>query len=203
MHSQPVRKVGADASYEEVSDSRASPAWLGFGFFFFGAALGEVTGFSIAQGISQTLLSALFTFVGGALLTFAGFRVSARGSAGRVVVDSVRTGVGLGCFSLGVLLGVNLGVISRCNRYFEHLFLGEDVAHSMCVNGPGPSVVGFGTTPNGSTAAGPPTGVGVQAAEATECQKRRGDMDTHLGVCPQPEQMRDEFSQYVARCAKP
>ena len=49
---------------------------FGYGLFAFGLVLGGATGMSDAEGISTTLVSSLFTFVGGTLLGFAGFHRS-------------------------------------------------------------------------------------------------------------------------------
>jgi hypothetical protein len=206
LESRPVpRGVGeaSSDSSERGAGALAAPVgrsgtvWLGIGFLLFGFALGEVTGFSVAQGISQTLLSALFTFVGGVLLTFTGFRVRARAASNAVDIDPLRVGVGLGCFSLGVIWGTNVGVLTRCNVHLERLFLGEFVEHSRCMTNLPPAP----ETPP------PPipttTGIGPQSGAGTECQKRRRDIEVDLGTCEEPVKMRKAFGEFVEQCGKP
>jgi hypothetical protein len=176
---------------------RSATVWLGIGFLLFGFALGEVTGFSVAQGISQTLLSALFTFVGGVLLTFTGFRVRAHAASSAVDVDPIRVGVGLGCFSLGVIWGTNVGVLTRCNVHLERLFLGEFVEHSRCMTNPSPTPK---TPPPPIPTA---NGIGPQAGAGTDCQKRRRDIEVDLGTCAEPVKMRQAFGEFVEQCGKP
>lgn len=118
---------------------------LALGFLGFGAAIGLITGFSSAQGVSTGLLSAVFSFVGGALLTFTGFRRPSL--LGGQVLDPVRFGAALGCLSLGLLLGIVAGVMGRCHVQVQSLLLGQTVTRSQCssageppASAPAPSV---------------------------------------------------------------
>lgn len=106
-------------------------AALAAGYFLFGLVLGSLTGFSTAQGISTTLLTSLFTFVGGALLTFTSLRVAA-GSEATVHVDPLRLGVALITLSTGLAIGAPLGVMQRCHVDFQSFLRGEDVPTSPC-----------------------------------------------------------------------
>jgi len=104
---------------------------LATGFFSLGLALGQVAGFSDARGISVTLLSSIFSFVGGSLLTFGGFQLP--GTGAKWGLEPVRVGTSLACFSLGILLGTPAGVYERCNRSFQSFLLGSRVEESPCL----------------------------------------------------------------------
>jgi hypothetical protein len=93
-------------------DSHADVIWLGLGFGLFGSVLGAIAGASSVQGISQTLLTSVLTFVGGAFLSYAGFRV--RPHAGEAPsVSGVRVGASLAAISLGIWLGAGVGIYAR------------------------------------------------------------------------------------------
>jgi hypothetical protein len=93
-------------------------SWFATGLFGFGFMLGSISGLSTNAGTSQTLLSALFAFVGGVLLTYAGFRRKRKGDAeGGTDPDLGATGVGLTFFSIGVVLGICAGIIGRVTAY--------------------------------------------------------------------------------------
>jgi hypothetical protein len=104
---------------------------LGLAFFGFGLALGELTGLSSVDGISQTLLTSFFTFVGGVLLTYAGFRRFT--PHGESVLDPRRVALGLSGVSLGLCLGLPAGIYARCNVNVQSFFAGEQLAHSQCL----------------------------------------------------------------------
>jgi hypothetical protein len=80
--------------------------WLPVGLLAFGFMIGTVTGLSKTSGISQALLTGAFTFIGGAFLSYAGFR---RGPREPSVVDTVAVGRALTLFSVGTLLGAVAG----------------------------------------------------------------------------------------------
>lgn len=106
---------------------------LGLAFGAFGFSLGELSGFSVMQGISQIVLSSTVTFVGGVLLSYAGLRRVSHGQKRRVLPDPLRVGVALGCLSLGLCTGVPVGVYLRCNKQVQAWFLGESsVSISSC-----------------------------------------------------------------------
>ena len=86
------------------------PRPLYLGFFLFGITLGITTGLSQVSGISQALLSALFTFVGGVLLTYAGFKKKVADDS---VLDVARVGHGLSALMTGILLGLYGGIYAR------------------------------------------------------------------------------------------
>src|SRR5437899_6385275 len=85
--------------------SRRTSATLAKAFGLFGFALGGMTGFSVAQGISQVLVTSVFTFVGGVLLSYAGFRKVLRAAGQPAGLDPVRMSVAVGCLSLGLVAG--------------------------------------------------------------------------------------------------
>jgi len=121
--SERMRKEHSSAEEPQRSARTAaaenlSAAWyMGAGLFLFGMALGGTAGLSDVKGISQTLLSSLFTFAGGVLLSWAGFR--RKSGAGGAATESatefdLRTlGISLAGFSLGVMLGSGLGIWLR------------------------------------------------------------------------------------------
>jgi hypothetical protein len=87
-------------------------AHMGLGLLLFGVVIGLVTGLSSKDGTAQSLLTSIFGFVGGSLLTFAGFR-RYRGGAESVEMDPRKVGLGLSCFSVGILLGLFVGMLLR------------------------------------------------------------------------------------------
>lgn len=87
--------------------------WLGLGLFLFGFVQGFTTGGSVAEGVSNTLLTSLGTFVGGVLLTYAGFRKVTQKLGVTARLDTRRVGIGLCAFSIGVFLGLCSGVAAR------------------------------------------------------------------------------------------
>lgn len=93
---------------------RGGAAAMALGLTAFGLALGAIAGLSVSA-IAQTLLTSVFTFVGGVLLSFAGFTVADRTSEGttRTRIDTFRTGIGLAGFSLGLVGGVVGGIYLR------------------------------------------------------------------------------------------
>jgi hypothetical protein len=94
-----------------MAQERFAMLLLGIGFFSFGAIAGCVTGLSSWNGISNTLLTSLFTFVGGSLLGFGGFVLGLRGDV--AYVSGRRLGLGLLAFSIGVALGLYAGTRIR------------------------------------------------------------------------------------------
>ena len=106
------RSVPQAAALESVEPARADAAWLGIGFGLFGSVLGAIAGASSVQGISQTLLTSVLTFVGGAFLSYAGFRVRSRAGEERSV-SGVRVGSSLAAISLGIWLGAAIGITAR------------------------------------------------------------------------------------------
>ncbi len=95
-----------------LADEKGGAAMLATGFLAFGFAAGAICGASEHEGISSTLLTSLFTFIGGAVLGFAGFRSRAAPGA-ELVLSGRRIGAALTAFSLGVLLGVGAGSFAR------------------------------------------------------------------------------------------
>lgn len=77
---------------------------LGLGLYFFGIVSGLVTALSAYPGISQTFLSTLFSFIGGGLLAFIGFKADTPGRDFRTL------GVALLTLSLGILSGLGGGL---------------------------------------------------------------------------------------------
>ena len=95
-----------------LAPERGAAAWLAAGLAAFGFAVGMTAGLSKAEGTATTLLSALFSFVGGVLLTFGGFVVRGR-DGGEVSVSGRRLGSALLGFSVGIVLGTNAGIYMR------------------------------------------------------------------------------------------
>jgi hypothetical protein len=135
-------------------------------FACLGFALGELTGFSAAQGISQSLLTAVFGFVGGVLLSYAGFR--RLGDDGRSRLDPSRVAAGVAGLSLGLALGLPAGVYVRCNRSVEAFFLGEPVLHSQCLQ---PSSAAAPEALQAPATANEPHRFGLQAGQRSACTK--------------------------------
>jgi hypothetical protein len=82
----------------------------------FGAALGLTTALSNVHGISSTLITTLFSFVGGVLLTYAGFRRVVRGKAGAEAAgdyDLDQVGRSLRAFSWSLVLAIFVGLVVR------------------------------------------------------------------------------------------
>ena len=97
-----------------IADNKYAVHVLALGFLTFGTVLGGITGLSSWSGISNTLLTSLFAFVGGSLLSFAGF-VSKKG--GVAYVSGYRLGFCILAFSLGISSGLFIGIVIR--REFE------------------------------------------------------------------------------------
>jgi hypothetical protein len=87
--------------------------WLGAGLLSFGFTVGWVAGVSLHGGISQALLTAVFGFVGGSVMTYAGFQVRAAKQSAETSVDKRQVGVGMIAFSSGVILGTLFGMWFR------------------------------------------------------------------------------------------
>jgi hypothetical protein len=100
--------------------------WLGLGLLLFGVVNGLTTGLSDTPGTAQTLLSSLSAFVGGSLLTFAGFMRPSKSDEDKPQIDARRVGIGLSCFSVGVLIGLFGGMrlhapeTSKNEQHDEH-----------------------------------------------------------------------------------
>jgi hypothetical protein len=86
---------------------------IGLGLLMFGLSLGMTVGLSTQPGISQTLLTSLLGFVGGVLLTYAGFQRRTEGPGDTPRLDTRAVGIGLACFSVGTLVGMILGIYLR------------------------------------------------------------------------------------------
>lgn len=149
-----------DAVQTSVLPTRGGEVAVSIGFFAFGFAVGSLTGFSSAQGVSLALLSSLFTFVGGVVLTFTGFR---RVGSVDASLDPARVSAGLCALSLGLVLGVVLGVYGRCNVGLQRLLLGENVAHSQCLAA-APTLAAEDTAHTSG-------GAGLMANESDVCQQ--------------------------------
>jgi hypothetical protein len=93
-------------------DERGGTLSMSLGLGALGFAAGFVTGLSVHEGISSTLLSSIFSFVGGTLLSFSGFAYVLRGS-GKRFVSTRRMGLGVFAFALGATLGPPAGITAR------------------------------------------------------------------------------------------
>ena len=121
-------KVARRARYDGV--------WLGLGFFAFGFALSWTTALTQAEGSGTALLTGFFSFVGGAFLSFAGFRLEARskGRPGRgtseqlespaqeepgPTINAMTFGVALFALSTGLIVGGPAAYLVRTG-YLRH-----------------------------------------------------------------------------------
>lgn len=95
---------------------------IGSGLGLLGLAAGSICGMAVTSGVAQTLLTGMFTFVGGTILSYSAFavrRATAKKSdapAVPAVIDPpnvVRVGVGLGTLSVGLIIGAVLGLWFR------------------------------------------------------------------------------------------
>lgn len=102
----------AESDSKQVATDSSQSRWLGFGLLMFGVVNGLTTGLSETAGTAQTLLTSLSAFVGGSLLTFAGF-MRPRADGEKPQIDSRRVGIGISCFSIGILLGLFPGMELR------------------------------------------------------------------------------------------
>lgn len=91
-------------------DERGATLWIGLGLGALGFVLGFTTALSVHEGISSALLTGMFSFVAGTLLTFGGFRFM---KGNRLLVSSRRAGIGVFAFAIGVLLGEPAGIAAR------------------------------------------------------------------------------------------
>lgn len=91
---------------------------IGFGLGSLGLAAGSICGMTVTGGAAQALLTGLFTFVGGTILSYSAFaahRISKRSEApqGAPPPNVVRIGAGLGALSMGLVVGAVLGLWFR------------------------------------------------------------------------------------------
>jgi hypothetical protein len=99
---------GRRAALSLTRRRRSGTCLLAGGFFLFGFALSWTAGLTQQAGIGATLLSGFFSFVGGAFLSFAGFRIREKGS-----IDPARLGACLMAVSCGVIAGGPLAFFAR------------------------------------------------------------------------------------------
>jgi hypothetical protein len=92
---------------------------IGAGLGLLGIAAGAICGMTITSGAAQTLLTGLFTFVGGTILSFSAFAVRRSRSektdppATTAPPNVVRIGAGLGALSIGLIIGAVMGLWFR------------------------------------------------------------------------------------------
>ena len=112
-----------------LADEKGGALVLAIGFFLFGMAAGAITGASSAEGISNSLLGSLFTFVGGTVLGFAGFRLRNKGAD--LALSGRRVGGSTAAFSLGVLVGLagGIGVRWTVEQHFREIARDERSAN--------------------------------------------------------------------------
>jgi uncharacterized membrane protein YidH (DUF202 family) len=164
-------------------------------FASLGFALGELTGFSTAQGISQALLTAVFAFVGGVVLSYAGFRRLS--DDGRMRLDAARVCSAVIGLAVGLAVGLPFGVYARCNRQLESFFLGEQLQHSQCVSGAS-SLAVMERRPDEH----PPTalGVGVQSAATAACTRALQALSLAFDAPHDAAQLRELLSNTIKTC---
>jgi hypothetical protein len=102
--------VQSDGPAPAVPHEPGATLWIALGLGALGFTLGFTTALSVHAGISGALLTGVFSFVAGTLLTFGGFRLV---RAGRVFVSTRRVGIGVFAFSIGILLGEPAGISVR------------------------------------------------------------------------------------------
>lgn len=103
-------EVKSDARPLADFDERGATLWIGLGLGALGFVLGFTTALSVHEGISSALLTGMFSFVAGTLLTFGGFRLM---KGNRMLVSTRRAGIGVFAFAIGVLLGEPTGIAVR------------------------------------------------------------------------------------------
>lgn len=155
------------------------------GFFLFGSTLGVTTGLSTVSGISQTLLSSLFTFVGGVLLTYAGFQ---RHPGEKAVLDPARVGYGISALMLGILLGLYGGIYARLDPPVPKA-LKERLATATSPGSTSATGAGFILHAAASETCGRIRGrlLRHQYSEAPQCAGALGDLEALSGLaCSAP-----------------
>jgi hypothetical protein len=196
----------SEVSLVATREPRGAVGFLGIGFLCFGLALGELTGMSLTPGISQIVLTSVFTFVGGVMLSYAGFRRVVASGGSRAFIDPQRVGVALACFSVGLALGAPAGVYARCNINVQRWLLGEHVPHSQClqsVSSPSPTDK---TAPadkqsespsNPVKSGGVGSGVGLMSKPgANECVQAVQRLELAVG---EPERDANELRELMSR----
>jgi hypothetical protein len=133
----------------DQSSSRLDTVAIGIGLGLFGLAAGVVCGLSVADGASTSLLTTMFTFVSGAILSYSAFKVpavirakakdkdKAKGEKGEDADENTnvaRVGVGVGTFSIGLLIGVLLGMWIRYDNPFH---FAQHPTGKQAASGPG------------------------------------------------------------------
>jgi hypothetical protein len=172
----------SEVSLVATREPRGAVGFLGVGFLCFGLALGELTGMSLTPGISQVVLTSVFTFVGGVMLSYAGFRRVVASGGSRAFIDPQRVGVALACFSVGLALGAPAGVYARCNINVQRWLLGEPVEHSQCLQGPSLLALAMAGTPGPKpTPATEPAAVGLMAGEGSACVEAIKELELAVG----------------------
>jgi hypothetical protein len=83
--------------------------WIALGLGSLGFVAGFTTALSV-EGVSSALLTGMFSFVAGTLLTFGGFRFM---KGNRMLVSTRRAGIGVFAFAVGILLGEPAGIAAR------------------------------------------------------------------------------------------
>lgn len=90
---------------------------IALGLASFGLATGSLTGLSLANGASIQLLTSVFTFAGGALLTYSAIQRVSRKADGAetvtVTTSAIRIGTGLAAMSLLLVVGLLFGMWIR------------------------------------------------------------------------------------------
>jgi len=69
---------------------QGGPVNIVWGLFSFGVMTGVVAGLSVTAGAATGLMTGLFSFVGGAVLTYAGFRKTPLGTKAEAVVAAIQ-----------------------------------------------------------------------------------------------------------------
>ena len=104
------------------------------GLMLFGIAVGGVAGLSKTP-VAAGLLTSVFGFVGGVLLSFAGFSVVDAKAGERARVNTLQMGVALAAFSLGLSGGVLGGILLRIHHPFIVDAPAEAIADSKTAPG--------------------------------------------------------------------
>jgi hypothetical protein len=129
---------------------------IGSGLGALGLAAGSICGMTVTGGAAQALLTGLFTFVGGTILSYSAFaaqRVSKKTEAAPPPPNVVRIGAGLAALSMGLVVGAVLGLWFR---YHDPLQLAEGIPPGSAASEP---KGGAASAPTGGAAA---KGIGLQ-----------------------------------------
>ena len=100
-----------------MSNEKLDGSVISIGLGLFGLTAGMVCALTLTEGASTSLMTSMFTFVSGAVLSYSAFKLpipkrrEAAGAEPRI--STLRIGLGLSTFSIGVITGVIAGMWIR------------------------------------------------------------------------------------------